>query len=426
MDAIVVGAGPAGSAAALRLAQAGLDVALIERGAAAGSKNMTGGRLYTHALEKLIPRFWEQAPVERRVTREILGFMTPETLVSFEVRSSRFGQNSYTVLRARFDPWLAEQAEAAGAMLATGVKVDELLIEDGRVVGVRAGEDEMYADVVIVAEGVNCLLPRKAGLRTEELDPRHVATGVKTTIELPEGVVADRFGLGPDEGAAMLMVGSVTDGLPGGGFLYTNRDSISLGLVITVAGLRERRTAPADLMERLKAHPAIAPLIAGGKVVEYSAHLVPEGGAHMMPALYRDGVLVAGDAAGFVLNLGYSVRGMDFAIASGMHAADAVIAAKEKGDFSKEALAGYEARLRDSFVLRELEHYRNAPHFIGTTPRLFSTYPALLEAFTTRMFTVEGTTEPVHLLPMLMQELKAAGVSLWGLGQDAWKGMNAL
>jgi electron transfer flavoprotein-quinone oxidoreductase len=425
MDAIVVGAGPAGSAAALTLARAGLEVLLVERGTSVGSKNMTGGRLYTHALQRLIPEYQKSAPLERRVTRELITFLTEQSAVSLDYSSTLLGANSYTVLRARFDPWLAEQVENAGAMVAPGVKVDDLLIENGRVVGIRCGEDEMYANVVIIAEGANSLLPRKAGLRTAEMKPNQMGTGVKSTIELPRQVIEDRFHLTGDAGACQLFVGSVTEGLPGGGFLYTNSESVSLGLVLTVESMLHHKVRPADLMENFKQHPAIAPLIEGGKVVEYSAHLVPEGGIAMMPQVTGDGVLVTGDAAGFVLNLGYTVRGMDFAIASGMHAAEAVIEAKAAGDFSKAGLAGYERRLKESFVLKELALYKDAPHFIESTPRMFGTYPALLESILGRLFTVTGTTQPVHFAKVAMAELKGK-VSLWDLATDAWKGGRAL
>ncbi|HYF79997.1 MAG TPA: FAD-dependent oxidoreductase [Symbiobacteriaceae bacterium] len=425
MHAIVVGAGPAGSAAALTLARAGLEVVLIERGATPGSKNMTGGRLYTHALRRLLPDTWAEAPMERRVTRELVTFLTEESAVSLDLKSTRLGENSYTVLRSRLDAWLAEQAEAAGAMVACGVKVDALLVENGRVVGVRCGEDEMYAHAVIVAEGANCLLPRQAGLRTKEIEPHHIATGVKTTIELPRQTIEERFNLNPGEGAAQLFVGSPSGGLPGGGFLYTNEESVSLGLVLTVAGMQKHQVRPADLMEAFRAHPALEPLLAGGKVVEYSAHLVPEGGVHMLPQLAGDGILIAGDAAGLVLNLGYVVRGMDFAIASGMHAAEAVIEAAAKGDYSRTGLQGYEERLRNSFVLKELEFYQRVPGFIENTPRMFGTHPALVESILTRLFTVDGTTPPAHLARMALGELKGKA-SLMQLAGDAWRGVRAL
>lgn len=424
MDAIVVGAGPAGCAAALTMARAGMEVVLIERGAAAGSKNVTGGRLYTHALDKLFPDGWDESALERRVTREKVSFITDESTFTMDFHSNQFGKNSYTVVRARMDAWLAEQAEAAGVMVATGVRVDDLIMENGKVVGVKAGEDEMYANVVIIAEGANSLLPRKAGLRTKEIDPHHIATGVKTSIELPAKVIEDRFNVAPGEGAAQLFAGTISHGGVGGGFLYTNRETISLGMVITIQGMREKRISPNELMEEFKEHPSIAPLIDGGKVVEYSAHMVPEGGLEMMPQIIGDGVLVAGDAAGFVLNVGYTVRGMDFAMASGMAAGEAAIAAKEKGDFTKAGLASYEDRLRNSFVFRDLEHYKNFPHFMESTPRMFNTYPELIRDVMLKMFTIDGSA-PVHMLPMLMGAMKGK-VSLMDLAKDGWKGMRAL
>ena len=425
MDAIVVGAGPAGSAAALVMARAGLSVCLIERGTAPGSKNMTGGRLYSHALRRLLPDTWKEAPTERRVTREMITFLTPESAISLDFKSTRFDSNSSTVLRARLDPWLAEQAEAAGAMVASGVKVDDLLTKDGRVVGVRCGGDDMLADVVIIAEGANCLLPRKVGMRSKEISPHHVATGVKTTIELPRAVLENRFNLSGDEGAAQLFVGSLTAGLPGGGFLYTNQDTVSLGLVITAQGLMEKKIRPADLMESFKEHPAIATLIEGGRVVEYSAHLVPEGGIHMMPQITNDGILLTGDAAGLVLNLGYVVRGMDYALASGCMAAETVIEAKAKSDFTRAGLAGYERRLKESFVFKELEFYKNAPNFIETTPRMFGTYPGIIEGILGRMFLVNGETPPTHLVTTAWQELKGK-VTPWQVATDGLKAVRAL
>jgi electron transfer flavoprotein-quinone oxidoreductase len=425
MDAIVVGAGLAGSAAALTLARAGKQVVLVERGPVPGSKNMTGGRLYTHALARLLPETWKEAPLERRVTRELVSMLTEEGAVTVDYSSRALADNSFTVLRARLDPWLAEQAEAAGAMVAAGVKVDDLLLDGGKVVGVRAGGDDMLADVVIVAEGVNCLLPRQAGLRTAELDPHHVAVGVKTTIELPRQTIEDRFHVTGDDGAAQLFVGSLTRGMQGGGFLYTNRESVSLGLVITVAAVAEKRGSPAELMEAFKQHPSVAPLIDGGKVVEYSAHLVPEGGLRMMPELVGDGILVAGDAAGLVLNLGYTVRGMDYALASGAAAAEAALLAMEKGEYGKQSLGVYVDKLRQSFVLRELEFYRDAPAFMDSTPRVFGAYPEVAAAMMKRMFTVDGVTPPTHVGPLALDALKGKA-SLWQVGRDAWKGGQAL
>src|SRR5690606_12701108 len=211
----------------------GLEVVIIERGNYAGRKNMTGGRLYGHSLEKIIPNFAAEAPVERKVTKERGSVLTGDSAVTVDFYAGALGDQphaSYTVLRGVFDQWLAGKAEEAGAVLATGVRVDELLLEDGKVVGVKAGEDVLEADVVILADGVNSLLAQQAGLR-KELQPQDVAVGVKEVIELPEKVIEDRFNLNGDEGLSWLFAGACTGGIIGGGFLYTNKSSLSLGLV---------------------------------------------------------------------------------------------------------------------------------------------------------------------------------------------------
>ena len=136
VDLIVVGAGPAGSAAALVAARAGLDTLLIERGNFAGAKNMTGGRLYAHSLEKLLPGFAEEAPVERVVTRERISMLNETDAVTVEYaapQAQNAASRSYTVLRTAFDQWLCGKAEEAGAQLVPGVRVDELLVRDGKV-----------------------------------------------------------------------------------------------------------------------------------------------------------------------------------------------------------------------------------------------------------------------------------------------------
>lgn len=422
-DAIVVGAGPAGSAAAYCMAKEGLEVLLIERGEAPGAKNSSGGRLYGHSLNKIIPKFWEEAPVECQVSRETVTFLTPETAVSLDVKSQKFAHEpSFTVLRSKFDAWLAEKAEEAGAMLVCGVRADELILKDGKVIGVLCDEDEMFADVVIEADGANAWLAQKAGIRGE-LSPKHVASCVKEVIELPRQVIKDRFNLTGDTGAAQLFVGECTQGLQGGGFIYTNKESISLGLVVTTEVFLHTEHKLADLMEEFKMHPAIQPLIDGGKVVEYSAHLVPESGLAMMPPLISDGLLIVGDAAGLVLNIGYQVRGMDFAIASGEAAAYAVVMAKKLGDYSKQGLALYQTALEKSFVLQDLKTYAKVPEFLENE-RIFAKYPALVEEMMVKLFTVDGTLASPLGKSMLGTIKRHGGVVQ--LAKDAWKGVRAL
>jgi electron transfer flavoprotein-quinone oxidoreductase len=276
------------------------------------------------------------------------------------------------------------------------MRVDELLRKEGRIVGIRAGEDEIGADVVVVAEGVLRLLSEPAGLAARPDEKDH-ALGYKEIIELPAGVIEDRWNLSPGEGAAQLFLGSVTDGMMGGGFLYTNKESISLGVVVGMHAMKAdgREIESHQLLERFKELPQIRPLVAGGTVAEYSAHAIPEGGIAKVPRLYGDGYVLAGDAAGLSLNALVTVRGMDFAIASGYHAAQAVLKAKQAGDFSAAGLASYEAGLRDSFVLKDLETARAYPQFMEV-PRLFKHYPTAVSRLVEDVFTVgPGPTPPL-------------------------------
>ncbi|MFA6807771.1 MAG: FAD-dependent oxidoreductase [Eubacteriales bacterium] len=423
-DVIIVGAGLAGSTAGYILANAGLEVLIIERGNSAGSKNVTGGRLYSHSLEKIIPNFAQEAPVERKVTKEKISFMTEESAVTLDYHSIRLGkqfQDSYVVLRSEFDQWLAEKAEEAGAVLATGVRVDDLLVKDGKVSGVIAGEDEMEADVVILADGVNSLLAQKIGLR-QELKPHEVAVGAKEIIELPQNILEDRFNLNEGEGASWMFVGSCTGGRIGGGFLYTNKDSISLGIVATVGDIEQSEKSIPQMMEDFKQHPSIRPLIKDGKLAEYSAHLVPEAGYNMLPKLYSNGVVVVGDAAGLVINIGYMVRGMDLAIASGEAAAKAILDAKEKQDFSEQSLAKYKQLLDESFVMKDLQLYKKFPEFMENH-RIFNEYPKMVDDIMADLFIIDGQpSKPIK--SKLLSHVKKIGIL--NLIKDGIKGVKSL
>jgi electron transfer flavoprotein-quinone oxidoreductase len=396
VDCIIVGGGLAGLSAAYGLAGEGLEVMVLERGNYAGAKNVTGGRLYVGPIRDLHPELWAEAPFERAVSRELLTFVGERSQTTVELASGRFAEvpQSYTVLRARFDQWMAERVTERGAMLIPNMRVDELLREGGRVIGIRAGEDEIGADVVIVAEGVLGLLSSAAGLRAEPAPADH-ALGYKEIIELPSETIEDRWNLNEGEGAAQLFVGAVTKGMMGGGFLYTNKDSISLGVVV---GMEAMRRNPAqvksyELLDEFKDLPQIRPLVRGGTTVEYSAHAIAEGGYVEVPQLLGEGYLLVGDAAGLSLNALFTVRGMDFAIASGYYAARAVADAKAAGDLSAAGLSRYEASLRASFVLKDLQTARDIPHLMAN-PRLFAHYPQAINRLLEEVFTVGSAPQP--------------------------------
>jgi electron transfer flavoprotein-quinone oxidoreductase len=426
LDVIVVGAGVAGCTAALLLARQGLEVALIERGPFPGSKNLSGGVLYGQVLHRVIPNFWEQAPVERLITNQVVTFLSEDSAVSLDYKSQRFNQqpyNAFSVLRSRFDRWLGDQAESAGALLVPGIKVEQVIRREGRVVGIAAGGEEMYADVVIAADGANSFLAQQAGLR-DRLPEEHVAVGIKEVVALPREVIEERFNLDGSQGCAYNLVGSATQGVAGGGFLYTNLDSLSLGLVIQLGDLVRQQKKVSEVFDQFLAHPLIAALIKNGKVLEYGAHLVPEGGLGMLPRLYTDGMLVVGDAAGMAINNGFWVRGMDLAIGSAICAAEAVLEARQRADFSAAGLSLYQKKLEDSFVMADLRTYARAPHFMQTE-RLFTAYPQLLADILYGIYHQDGQPNQ-HLTQIARQAIQDRKLSLLDLLKDGWNGARAL
>lgn len=423
-DVIIVGAGLAGNTAAYLCAQAGLETLVIERAENIGGKNVTGGRLYSHSLEKIFPDFADEAPVERKITKERISFMTGESATTVEYGAEKLGEQgkaTYSILRAKFDPWMMGKAEEAGAMYVNGIRVDEVVKRDGKVVGVNAGGEEMLADVVLLADGVNSLLAQQIGLK-KELQPSNTAVGVKEVIKLEEDEIARRFGNAPGEGTAWLLAGDITGGNIGGGFIYTNKESISLGAVATIADIGRNDIAPRDMVDRIKEHPVIRPFIEGGKTIEYAAHLVTEGGYDMIPTLYDNGVIVAGDAAALVMNLGFTIRGMDLVIESGRLAAETIIKAKEAGDFSASKLSEYKKALDSSFVMKDMLHYRKMPQFIENH-RIFGQYPGMMDEIMSSLFIMHGQ-QPEKFFKKAKAAVKKIGYM--NLFKDARQGLGAM
>ncbi len=395
-DAIVVGAGLAGSVAAYELAKAGKEVLMVERGNFAGAKNMTGGRLYAHSLKKVFPDFEKEAPLERKICHERISLMTGDSNFTIDFSSDAMedeSQASYSVLRGPFDQWLASKAEDAGAEAIYGIPVESLIRdESGKVCGIKAGEDEITAEVVILCDGVNSLLAQEAVVYSKP-PASQIAVGVKEVFELDEQTIDDRLLCNPGEGAAWLFAGDATHGVFGGGFMYTNRTSISLGVVagIQACASTANATPVYQMLEDLKKHPAVAPLIKGAKVVEHSGHMVPEGGINIMPPLIGDGVMLAGDSAMMCINLGYMVRGMDYAIAAGQMAGQQAVKALDAGDTSKAGLQGYVDALEQSFVLKDLRQYKDEPAFMENFGRMFNGYPVMVRDIMNSMFVVDGS-----------------------------------
>ena len=397
---IIVGGGLAGLSCAYELADSGMTVIVLERGDFSGSKNVTGGRIYLNPIRNYLPDLWKEAPLERHVTKELLTLMGKTNSTTLELYSDRFNREpypSYTILRAKFDRWFADFVSQKGVFVIPEKTVDDLIKEGEKVVGIKAGDEQIGADCVVAADGILSFMAEKAGLR-KPFQPQHFALGFKEVIQLDPKTIEDRFRLGEGEGAAQLFVGALTKGIMGGGFIYTNRESLSLGIVIGIhsLNLREPREEVYKFLDEFKERPEVKNLIKGGEVIEYSAHLISEGGIHIKPKVYGDGILITGDAAGLGLNMLVTVRGMEYAMASGVLAGRTIKKAKEKNDFSASSLSEYDKLLSESFIIKEMDTFKKSLSILENE-RLFSKYPeAISDLFEKVMWVDEHPKEGLY------------------------------
>jgi len=402
-DAIVVGAGPAGSTAAYLIAKAGLSVLVAERGEFPGAKNTSGAVLYGQVLDQIMPDFRHDAPVERQINNQVMAVLAEDSSVEIKTRLKNSGKSAgLSVLRSKFDRWLAQKASEAGALIMPSTLVEDILWQDARVVGVKTAKEqgEVLADIVIIADGANSLLVEKANLGKKP-KARYMGLAVKELLKMPADEIMQRFQLSGDEGVAYSFIGASTQWLPGGGFFYTNHDSISIGLIVNLRSLEQAKSQSFELLDRFKAHPSVAPLISGYAVKEYSAHLIPEGGYNRIPKLFGEGVLVAGDAAGLTLNSGFTLRGMDLAIASGAAAAETVKRAREKSDYSSNFLSYYQ-KLLENGLLRDMKRLRRFYELLQQE-RLYRNYPAWVSNVANRLYSV-GTAPGEKITGVIKKE----------------------
>ena len=425
-DVIVIGGGVAGAVCAYTLANKGREVLLIERAAEPGSKNLSGGVFYCRVMEQVFPDFVNVAPVERRITRNCVSLINESSFVNIDYWDKRLSEpaNAVSVLRAKLDAWLLEQCEEAGVTVMPGVKVDSLIVEGQQIVGVSAGEDELRAHVVVAADGVNSFIAQQAGIRAKE-PKKHLAVGVKSVIGLPRKVLEDRFNVRGNEGVAYAMVGDCTQGVAGGGFLYTNEESISIGVVMRLDDLEKSGLASSDVHDHMLNHPAIAPLLEDGTLLEYGCHLTIEDGPAMVAHdLTRPGLVIIGDAAGFTLNTGMTIRGMDLAAGSALAAAEAIEKAFQTMDFGQQSMDQYRALLDSSFVGKDMATYAKAPAFLER-PRMYKDYGKLAAEVFYGIFNHDLTPRR-HIRKVGLDALKASGLKLTQLMGDVLAGIRAL
>ena len=412
-DVIVVGAGPAGSAASLSLARKGVNVLMLDKARVPGERNMTGGVLYGDfpdgwGLISLVPDFEGTAPLERRINaHEVVVLDAPD----YERGRSKFYRLSksslparigifqmsfdtghdYSVLRRPFDRWFANLAVRAGAMLSTESTAEGLIKEGEAVVGVRTTNEELRAKLVIDASGVTSKLVAEAGLR-ESLTPRQLYHGIKRVYRLDPEAIEKRFRVKPGEGRAVFFLGEFMHEIGGGAFIYTNRDTLSVGLVVSMDSLIRRTTEHfdevgklLDVLDEFEAHPMVAELLDGALPLEYSAHNIPKGHRAILKRPYADGFMVAGDALGSFVKIGPMIDGMRRAVTSGMMAAAAYMEARSSGSYRARNLSRYRELLtpiyedvsrsgRDSFISESSFTYHTLPRLLFATGLISSAY----------------------------------------------------
>ena len=385
-DVIVVGAGPAGVSAAVTVARGGKEVVLVERGNFAGAKNMYGGVIYSHAAAEIFPEY-KNAPIERFVSSHSYVLLSETDSTTISYKNPSHNENAFVITRANWDRWCVEQAVKEGVYYAPDTLVKELILKDGKVAGIKTDTEEYYADIVIIADGVNSLLARQIGLR-KDLRPKDVFLGVKEVIKLAPEIIEQRFGLTNATGCAMELVGGPLKNLFAMGIVYTNKDSVALGLGVALEDLKKYKIKPYELLEAMKKHPFVADIIEGGELAEYSAHLIPEGGYNRLPVLYTDGAMVTGDAAMLVNNVHF--EGTNFAMISGKFAGETALEAFEKSDFTKNQLCLYRKKLENSFILKDLRTYKDVVKTITNRANSIGYYTQKVNEFFEIFTTADG------------------------------------
>jgi len=368
-EAIVVGCGPGGAAAAAALAANDVETLVLERGVDAGSKNVSGGLIYAeesapYTIDDLFPDFRAEA-TERPAVEYKMHNCSEEKVATFDLESIHQNGTEWcdAVLRRHMDSWLAEQVHErtreTGGGLLTDVRVNGLLRENGEIVGVTCDElDPITADLIVAADGVNSELGRDAGLMDWD-EPDDWFQGVKAVVDMDRETIEERFDLdGADDGAAHLFSGDLFQGVRGGGFLYTNEDSLSIGTVFHLDSIAAERAEPQELLDALLTHPLLDQWFQGEyEELEYSAKLVPDSKKVANPSPHKGRLLLVGDAAGQMQAQGPIIKGMNHAVSAGGLAAEAFQDAKTRGDPSAAGRL-YEQKLHDEGVMDQLRPTR--------------------------------------------------------------------
>jgi electron-transferring-flavoprotein dehydrogenase len=378
VDVLIVGGGPAGLSAALRLAQLQkqhggepLAVAVLEKAREAGAHQLSGALLDPSTLRELVPDFQAKGcPIETEVHQDNIYYLTPRRHFRLPLTPPPFqNHGNYIISLSRFTKWLASQVEAEGVDLFTGFPGQSVLANDERVIGVRTGDKgigkhgeqketyepgaDILAKVTIFADGVRGNLTKELMRMLQLADAAHpaeYAIGLKEIWEVPRDRLAP--------GTVIHTLGyPLRDEEFGGSFLYAMPEGrISVGFVVGLS-YKDPLFDPHGAFNHFKQHPFISGILEGGQMIRYGAKALPEGGWNTQPLLHFNGGLIVGDAANFVNSM--RLKGIHLAMRSGMLAAETAFEAIRAGDVSSHQLSHYKRRVDESAIKTELYPVRN-------------------------------------------------------------------